>query len=60
MVLYAGALIAGGIMISNWVDLGFSLIGSSIAWRFPLAFQCFFCFLILAFVGGLPESPRCK
>lgn len=53
-----GALITGGIMISYWVDFGFSFIDSSIAWRFPLAFQILFCFPILAFVMGLPESPR--
>ncbi len=28
------------------------------AWRFPLAFQIVFCVFILAFIPGLPESPR--
>ncbi|KAH9888180.1 general substrate transporter [Xylariomycetidae sp. FL2044] len=58
LVMIEGALISGGIMVSNWVDLGFSRLDGSISWRFPLAFQCFFCFLILIFVGRLPESPR--
>ncbi|KAH8900406.1 general substrate transporter [Thozetella sp. PMI_491] len=58
LVMIEGALIAGGIMISNWIDLGFSFAPGSVAWRFPLAFQCFFCIFILIFVGGLPESPR--
>lgn len=48
----------GCLVISNWVDLGFSFAPGSVAWRFPLAFQCFFCIMILIFVGGLPESPR--
>ena len=35
-----GALIAGGITISYWIDLGFSFLDpSSVAWRFPIAFQ---------------------
>lgn len=60
LVMVEGALITGGIMASNWIDLGCSvgLAGSSAAWRLPLAFQCFFCLLILLFVCGLPESPR--
>lgn len=37
LVLIEGALIAGGIMISYWVDYGFYQIGlNSISWRFPL------------------------
>ena len=54
-----GALITGGICISYWLDFGFSFLEpSSIAWRFPIAFQIFFALLILAFVLELPESPR--
>ncbi|KAI0897746.1 general substrate transporter [Annulohypoxylon nitens] len=59
LVMIEGALITCGIMISYWIDLGFSFIeGSSVAWRFPLAFQIVFCLFILAFVWNLPESPR--
>lgn len=53
-----GALITGGITLSYWIDLGFSFAPGSVAWRFPLAFQVAFCFFILAFIWGLPESPR--
>lgn len=53
-----GALITCGIMISYWIDLGFSFAPGSVAWRFPLAFQVFFCVIILAFIPFLPESPR--
>ncbi|KAH8649036.1 general substrate transporter [Xylariales sp. PMI_506] len=58
LVMIEGALISGGIMISNWIDLGLSFAPGSVAWRFPIAFQIFFCIFILIFVGGLPESPR--
>ncbi|PHH67118.1 hypothetical protein CDD81_4513 [Ophiocordyceps australis] len=58
LVMVEGALITGGIMISYWVDLGLSFVPGSVAWRFPLAFQIVFCLFILAFVLGLPESPR--
>lgn len=58
LVMIEGALITGGIMISYWIDLGLSFAPGSVAWRFPLAFQIVFCIFILAFVLGLPESPR--
>jgi sugar porter (SP) family MFS transporter len=58
LVMVEGALITGGIMISYWIDLGLSFAPSSVAWRFPLAFQIVFCIFILAFIWALPESPR--
>lgn len=58
LVMIEGALITFGIMVSYWIDLGLSFANSSVAWRFPLAFQSVFCLFILAFVLGLPESPR--
>ncbi|KAL2258478.1 hypothetical protein VTK26DRAFT_8201 [Humicola hyalothermophila] len=58
MVMIEGALITCGIMISYWIDLGFSFAPGSVAWRFPLAFQIFFCIIILIFIPFLPESPR--
>ncbi|KAK8100008.1 hypothetical protein PG999_010382 [Apiospora kogelbergensis] len=58
LVMIEGALITCGIMISYWIDLGFSFLDGSIAWRFPLAFQLVFCIFILALIWNLPESPR--
>ncbi|KAI3321903.1 general substrate transporter [Xylariaceae sp. AK1471] len=58
LVMIEGALITGGITLSYWIDLGFSFAPGSVAWRFPLAFQIAFCFFIMAFIWGLPESPR--
>lgn len=59
MVMVEGALITGGIMISYWLDFGFSFLEpSSVAWRFPIAFQILFALIILVFILSLPESPR--
>jgi len=58
LVMIEGALITGGITLSYWIDLGFSFAPGTVAWRFPLAFQIAFCLFILAFIWGLPESPR--
>ncbi|KAK3717853.1 hypothetical protein LTR37_005625 [Vermiconidia calcicola] len=59
MVMIEGSLIVFGVMLSYWIDLGFSFLEpSSIAWRFPIAFQIVLCLFILATIMGLPESPR--
>ena len=59
LVMLEGSLIAGGITISYWMDLGFSFLDpSSVAWRFPIAFQNVFALIILVCVMPLPESPR--
>ncbi|KEF59429.1 uncharacterized protein A1O9_04273 [Exophiala aquamarina CBS 119918] len=47
-----------GFSLSNWVTYGFSYLGGPIAWRFPLAFQFIFIFILFATVPWLPESPR--
>jgi MFS family permease len=54
-----GSLIVFGVMISYWLDLAFSFLEpSSIAWRFPIAFQIILAIFILVTIPGLPESPR--
>ncbi|GAB7345827.1 hypothetical protein MBLNU457_4084t1 [Dothideomycetes sp. NU457] len=59
LVMVEGALITGGIMISYWLDFGFSFLAPNpIAWRFPIAFQIVFALIILVVIPGLPESPR--
>ena len=59
LVMIEGAMITCGIMISYWLDLGFSFLDpNTISWRFPLAFQMFFAVVILCLVMQLPESPR--
>ncbi|KAL9127829.1 MAG: hypothetical protein Q9217_003369 [Psora testacea] len=47
-----------GFSLSNWVTYGFSFIPGPVAWRFPLAFQFIFIFILFATVPWLPESPR--
>lgn len=59
LVMIEGSLIVFGVMISYWIDLGFSFLEpSSIAWRFPIAFQILLAIFILVAIPGLPESPR--
>lgn len=47
-----------GFSLSNWVTYGFSYIPGPVAWRFPLAFQFIFIFILFGTVPWLPESPR--
>ncbi|KAF3000951.1 hypothetical protein E8E13_009067 [Curvularia kusanoi] len=59
MVMIEGSLIVFGVMLSYWLDLGFSFLEpSSIAWRFPIGFQIILAIFILILIPGLPESPR--
>lgn len=48
----------GGFSISNWMTYGFSFLNGSITWRFPIAFQLVFSFILLSTAPWLPESPR--
>ncbi|KAL2830879.1 general substrate transporter [Aspergillus cavernicola] len=48
-----------GIVISNWMNFGFTYVpNSSVTWRFPLAFQCFFALITISLICVTPESPR--
>ena len=59
MVMIEGSLIIFGVMISYWIDLGFSFLDpSTVAWRFPIAFQILLAAFVVGFIPGLPESPR--
>lgn len=51
-------MIAVGTVIAYWLDFGFSYIESSAQWRFPIAFQIFFAFILIGGILVLPESPR--
>ena len=43
----------------QWMNFGFTYIpNSSVSWRFPLAFQCFFALITIALICLAPESPR--
>ncbi|KAI5465277.1 general substrate transporter [Mariannaea sp. PMI_226] len=47
-----------GFCLVNWINYGLSFHEGSLAWRFPLAFQFIFIFILWATVPWLPESPR--
>jgi MFS family permease len=52
-------LVIGGIVLTEWMNLGFSYISDKpVSWRFPLSFQCFFAILAIFMVACMPESPR--
>ncbi|KAJ5801966.1 uncharacterized protein N7503_004416 [Penicillium pulvis] len=58
-VVTDGIFIGAGITISLWIDFGFYFVtGSSVSWRFPLAFQIVLSLIVMSFVMLLPESPR--
>ncbi|KAL2835659.1 sugar transport protein [Aspergillus pseudoustus] len=59
IMAFETSLVPAGVMISYWVDFGFSYAEpSQVAWRFPIAFQLVFALLVMAFIFFLPESPR--
>ncbi|KAK2760409.1 hypothetical protein FQN54_002479 [Arachnomyces sp. PD_36] len=47
-----------GVMLSYWVDYGFSYVMNESQFRFPLALQILFALVTFAGVIFLPESPR--
>jgi len=47
-----------GFSPSNQMTYGFSYVGGPVAWRFPLAFQFIFIFILYSTAPWLPESPR--
>lgn len=59
LVFVEGALLAGGVMISYWIDFGFYFFRlNSVQWRFPIAFQAAFALVLLLGIFFIPESPR--
>jgi MFS family permease len=53
-------MIGVGFIVSTWVGYGSSKVPatSSFSWRFPLAFQCIPCLIIICGMLFFPESPR--
>ncbi|KAJ5293623.1 Major facilitator superfamily domain general substrate transporter [Penicillium antarcticum] len=58
LVILAMMMNITGFCLVNWINYGFSFAGSSVAWRFPLAFQFMFLFVLRATTPWLPESSR--
>jgi len=52
-------LVIFGIVITNWMNLGFTYVPNNhVSWRGPLAFQAFFAIVAMLLVWCMPESPR--
>ncbi len=47
-----------GIVIAYFFDYGMRYVGGAVAWRVPIACQCFFAVIVIGLVFGVPESPR--
>ncbi|KAF4343529.1 general substrate transporter [Fusarium beomiforme] len=58
LVILELAMNIAGFCLVNWINYGLSFVEGSVAWRFPLAFQFVFIFVLFATVPWLPESPR--
>lgn len=59
MLLAVGACCnVGCFCIANWIAYGLAHDNSAFQWRFPLAFQLIFFFLIVPILCMVPESPR--
>lgn len=58
LICMEASTVAVGTVIAYWMNFGLSFVDSSVAWRFPIAFQIFFALILIAGVLVLPESPR--
>ncbi|KAE8154076.1 general substrate transporter [Aspergillus avenaceus] len=58
LVIIELVLNVAGYSLSNWMTFAFSFVPGPASWRFPLAFQFIFVFILYATVPWLPESPR--
>ncbi|KAI5921589.1 general substrate transporter [Camillea tinctor] len=58
LVVFEMSMNVFGFMLSNWINFGMSFVGGPVGWRFPLAVQLLFCFVLFSTVPWLPESPR--
>ncbi|KJA15910.1 hypothetical protein HYPSUDRAFT_207495 [Hypholoma sublateritium FD-334 SS-4] len=58
LIVFEMIMNIAGFSLSNWMTYGFSFASGSIAWRFPIAFQLLFSFILFATIPWLPESPR--
>ncbi|KAH7121103.1 general substrate transporter [Dendryphion nanum] len=58
LICIEGGNVAIGTLIAYWIDYGCLYGPDDLTWRFPIAFQCVFAFIVLAMMISLPESPR--
>ncbi|KAL3481443.1 general substrate transporter [Aspergillus californicus] len=58
LICIEGGTIAIGTAIAYWIDFGAHYGPSDLVWRFPIAFQIIFGFIIIIGMWYLPDSPR--
>jgi MFS family permease len=58
LVAMEGSLIALGIVIASYYNIGMAYTTGPVVWRAPIASQIIIVILQVAFVLVLPESPR--
>lgn len=58
LICIEGGNVAIGTLIAYWIDYGCARGPHKFVWRFPIAFQCVFAFIVLGLMTRLPESPR--
>ncbi|KAF2866507.1 general substrate transporter [Massariosphaeria phaeospora] len=58
LICIEGGVIAFGTLIAYWMDYGCQYGPEDFSWRFPIAFQIVFGFIVLIGPFWLPESPR--
>merc|ERR1711939_879679 len=58
LICIEGGNVAIGTLIAYWIDYGCLYGPDPFTWRFPIAFQCVFAFIVIALNTRLPESPR--
>ena len=58
MVAAEGSLIAFGIVIACYFNIGMYYVNGPVVWRAPIACQLVFIILQILLVIVLPESPR--
>jgi sugar porter (SP) family MFS transporter len=58
VICIEGSCVAIGTLIAYWIDFGCLYGPPELTWRFPIAFQLAFAFIVLVLTLGLPESPR--
>lgn len=59
IMAFSTSLVPGGVMVSYWVDFGFSYAEpTQAAWRVPVALQLIFAIFVMCLIFWLPESPR--
>ncbi|CAK1354044.1 Sugar transporter STL1 [Cercospora beticola] len=58
LICIEGGNVAIGTLIAYWIDYGCLYGPDDMVWRFPIAFQCVFAFIVIVLMLRLPESPR--